>query len=126
MNLLRKYKIHQITPVLNETECDVINFIETCISDMLEHSSNGSTIIRLYTLKNNIFIMELNFSNDKNHLYINKDSFFYRNIMKCNINGIADSSIVKYFYEKRFNITVDIYEHKYEESSIEFIKIKTT
>jgi hypothetical protein len=40
-NLIRKYKIHQITPVLNKRELEIINFIKGKISNLTEFKDNN-------------------------------------------------------------------------------------
>ena len=67
MYLIRKYKIHQITPILTDKELEIINFINSKINNLSELKSNNHPDSIFFMDKYNRWVLEEN----------NKDKIIY-------------------------------------------------
>jgi hypothetical protein len=63
-NLLRRYKIHQITPVLNKKELEIINFIKGKINNLTEYKDKNYPDSIFFMNSEGKYILELDDKNE--------------------------------------------------------------
>ena len=110
MNILRKYKIHQLTPVLSIRELEIVNFIESKLSDLKPYYNMVLNDRNLYFMNDEGNCI-LSFSIHENKFRIGYMGF-YKVLEKDYVIEIEDIKILLiYFIEKKYpmykNISID-------------------
>jgi hypothetical protein len=100
MNLIRKYKIHQITPVWNEQELEIINFVKGKISTLVEFKDNNHPKSLFYMNSEGEYILE--FDDINKILYVRHDGFWEVLETKYHLNYITINLIIRCMVELTF------------------------
>jgi hypothetical protein len=73
-NLIRKYKIHQITPVLNNDELEIIEFIKGKVSNLTEYKDRKYPDSLFFMNSEGKWILEQNGKNES--LWVRYEGFW--------------------------------------------------
>jgi hypothetical protein len=120
-NLLRRIKIHQVSPALTEDEILIYNSVKDVLSDMKEYIHKEYTRdFILYRDKDNVFLMEYDYPETTKKLYIRDDISFVKDLSVDTSKYKSEILvIIKYFFEKITKRQVsDIREYNFEISTI--------
>lgn len=104
MNLIRKYKIHKITPVLNDKELKLINFIEDKLKDLILFKTEKLSESTFYMKLECEWVLDID--TDYKKIWINGKNFW--NILEDEYEMKNDDIIIllKYMIEKTLKIEI--------------------
>jgi hypothetical protein len=100
MNLIRKYKIHQLTPVLSKRELEIIEFIKGKISNLTECEDTDYPNSIMYMNSEGKYILEQD--NRNKRLYVRYEDFWKVLETKYNLKHDDIQSIIQSMVEIAF------------------------
>jgi len=106
MNLVRKYKIHQLSPCLNEKEIEIITFIENKIKGLKPIKKNKYPQSTFYVNSDSITILQQDDKNDR--LRVRHKDFWEVLRTKYLIEYIDIQDIIRYmvFIHLKFRASI--------------------
>jgi hypothetical protein len=82
MNIIRKYKIHQLVPCLNDKELEIINFVKDKINNLTEYKDDKYPNSLFFMNSGGKYIFELDDENER--LFVRYKDFW--EVLETNYN----------------------------------------